>query len=114
MLLRLVLGALVSGVRAGPGTYAHYQNYGPDSSPSATMEMDHVWVDMPTPSETDGNAVFASTQYGIWSSKLVLYLAPVSRETRICLARTVDGLMHQPTGGADCRSVVAPSTQVLD
>jgi hypothetical protein len=101
MLLLVVVGALVGGARAGPGTYAHYQNYGPDSSPSATMEMDHVWVDMPTPSETDGNAVFASTQYGISSPKLVLYLAPVSRETSNCLARV-------PIGGADCHSVVAP------
>lgn len=44
----------------GPGTYAHYS--GIPSGTSSDMQVDHLWVTIPTPDETQGNAVFASMQ----------------------------------------------------
>jgi hypothetical protein len=51
--------ALQLGTR-GPGTYVGYVGAG---KIVGDMEMDHIWVTMPTPDEQPGNAVFASTEY---------------------------------------------------
>jgi len=59
----LLIATLAHGVAGGnpPGTYAHYS--GLPSGTSKDMEVDHFWVSMPTPDETQGNAVFGSMQY---------------------------------------------------
>ena len=68
MLRSLLCVALVqSGAVAaagGPGTYAHYAGWN-TTTPSNDMQVDHVWTILPNSTETDGNAVFASTQF--WS-----------------------------------------------
>ena len=68
MLRSLLCVALVqSGAVAaagGPGTYAHYAGWN-TTTPSNDMQVDHFWTILPNSTETDGNAVFASTQF--WS-----------------------------------------------
>ena len=44
----------------GPGTYAHYTS---PTNVSDDVQVDHIWERIPSPSETDGNAVFASMQF---------------------------------------------------
>eukprot|EP01052_Picozoa_sp_SAG31_P029922 SAG31_NODE_3021_length_4780_cov_10.795770_4_plen_178_part_00 len=45
-----------------PGLYANYD--WPKSSPSSPdMEVDHVWTTIPSGSDSNGNGVFASSQY---------------------------------------------------
>ena len=46
-----------------PGTYVNYQWDPNEAKPSLDMEVDHVWSSIPAGSETDGNGVFASSQY---------------------------------------------------
>lgn len=45
----------------GPGLYVHYTF--PPNEFSEDMEVDHIWHAIPTPDETRGNAIFASTQF---------------------------------------------------
>ena len=48
---------------AGPGTYAHYPAYSVPTPANATVfEVEHTWRTLPAASETEGNAVFMSTQ----------------------------------------------------
>mmetsp|Transcript_57614 Transcript_57614/g.166799 ORF Transcript_57614/g.166799 Transcript_57614/m.166799 type:complete len:703 (+) Transcript_57614:102-2210(+) len=44
----------------GPGAYAKYAM---GDKLAEDMEVDHIWIRMPEASETNGNAIFASTQY---------------------------------------------------
>ena len=44
----------------GPGTYAHYSSA---TNISDDVQVDHIWEVIPSPSERDGNAVFASVQF---------------------------------------------------
>lgn len=47
-----------------PGLYAQYKFSGAAAqSPSTDMEVEHTWVTVPDGSATDGNGVFASSQY---------------------------------------------------
>jgi hypothetical protein len=57
----LFLFAPIHVLGGGPGTYAHYG--GIPSGTSSDMQVDHLWVTIPTPDETQGNAVFSSMQY---------------------------------------------------
>lgn len=48
---------------SGPGTYAHYPAYSVPTPANATLlEVEHTWRTLPAASETEGNAVFVSTQ----------------------------------------------------
>ena len=44
----------------GPGTYAHYTS---EAALADDVAVYHIWETIPTPSEKEGNAVFASMQY---------------------------------------------------
>lgn len=59
----------------GPGNYAHYQwPTLPAGTYATAVEMDHVWVVLPTAKDTNGNAVFASTQQWYGPSSVGAYM----------------------------------------
>lgn len=47
--------------QAGPGGYVHYS--GIPAGVSQDMEVEHFWTSIPSPEESQGNAVFASMQF---------------------------------------------------
>jgi len=59
--LAILISSPIHVLGGPPGTYVNYN--GIPTGASLDMQVDHLWVTMPTPDETQGNAVFASMQF---------------------------------------------------
>ena len=56
-----MLAAVITSLTTnGPGCYSHYTS---TAAVSDDVQVDHIWSEIPKPSERDGNAIFASLQF---------------------------------------------------
>ena len=56
-----MLAAVIASLTTnGPGCYSHYTS---TAAVSDDVQVDHIWSEIPKPSERDGNAIFASLQF---------------------------------------------------